>query len=219
MTAEPDTGRAGLTDYELVALVDLNPTPEGLRALDAIGVSGLLDDPGAVRAGVASLLVRDLAEAEGDRIMVGGFAGAIGTMLATADDLLLLVITRDGEVAGRTVLVDAPVGGFLLDMTNYGAHVVQPLRPDADLLSLVRDVIGELAAGEEEFPFEVALSRFPLDGDPRDAGLTISSPDAWHAHGTNARSAHLAWSEVHFALGASDAEAVGVPRRVWDPNA
>jgi len=216
----PDAaGAAGLTDYELAALVDLNPTPQGLRALEAIGVAGLLDDAGAVRAGVASLLVRDLAEAEGDRIVVGGFAGGVGTMLTTADDLLVLVISRAGRVEGRTVLVDAPVGSFLLDMTRYGAHVVQPLSLDTDLMTLVHDVIAELAAGGEELPFDVALSRFPLDADARTAALTVAGPDAWHAHGTNARTAHLAWSEIRFALGPSDAEAVSVPRRALDPNA
>nr|NLI49439.1 hypothetical protein [Propionibacterium sp.] len=213
------SGPAGLTDYELAALVDLNPTPQGLRALEAIGVAGLLDDPGALRAGVASLLVRGLAEAEDDRLLVGGFAGAVGTMLATADDLLLLVVTRAGEVAGRTVLVDAPAGGFLLDMTSLGAHVVQPLGLDTDLADLVRAVIAEFAEDAAGLPFDVTLSRFHLDGDVRTAGLTVAGPHAWHAHGTNARTAPLAWSEVLLQLGPSDAEAASTPRRAVDPNA
>ena len=213
------SGPAGLTDDELAALVDLNPAPRGRRALAAIGVADVLEDPGAVRAGVASLLVRRMAEAEDDRLLVGGFAGAVGTMLATADDLLLLVVTRAGEVAGRTVLVDAPVGGFLLDMTTFGAHVVQPLHRETDLVDLVRAVIEEFAADADGLPFDVALSRFPLDGDVRTGVLTVEGPDAWHAHGTNARTAHLAWSEVLFRLGPSDAETLSTPRRAVDPTA
>ncbi len=197
--------QTGLTDYELVALVDLNPTPQGLRALEAIGVAGLLADPGAVRAGVASLLVRDLADADEDRLLVHGFAGDVGTMLTSASDLLLLVLSRDGRVDGRTVLVDAPAGGLLLDMTRYGAHVVQPLRPGTDLLTLVRDVIAEFAADEGALPFEVALTRFPLDAAERTAGVTVTGPEFAPA-----------WSQARNALGLSDAEAAAAPRRALD---
>ena len=58
------TGPARITDHELVALVDLRPTPQGRRALEAVGVADLLTDAAAVRAGHATLLVRDLAVVE-----------------------------------------------------------------------------------------------------------------------------------------------------------
>ncbi len=201
------TGPARITDHELVALVDLRPTPQGRRALEAVGVADLLTDAAAVRAGHATLLVRDLAVVEGESIVAQGLAASVGTMLTTADDVLLLVLTRD-DVFGRTVLVDAPVGGFLLDLTSYGVHAAQPLHLDTDLLTLVRDIIADLAGGAGPgLPFTVEVTRFPIDGTPRTASLVIADADAPSPD---------AWAAARRVLGRSDAEAASNMRRAAD---
>ena len=74
-----DDGPVGITDHELAALVDMNLTPAGRRALQAIGIAELLDDERQLRAGQATLLVRDIAGLDADEIVAQGFAAAIGT--------------------------------------------------------------------------------------------------------------------------------------------
>ena len=61
----------GITDYELVALIDMDATPEGTRVLEALGLADLLSNDTAVRAGYASLLVRGMADADDEGIAAG----------------------------------------------------------------------------------------------------------------------------------------------------
>lgn len=210
--SEPGGGAVGVTDYELAALADLDPTPQARRALEAIGIDGLLDDPTAVRAGYASLLVRDVAGLAGSEIVAQGFAGALATMLSEADDILLMVATAaDGGVLARSVLVDAPVGAFLLDMTSYGVHAAQPLA-DVSLLDLVHDVIANLAE-DQALPLDVAVTRFPVDAPARPAAVRVVEPGLWSAAGEPAVSDAQAWASACSLLGRSDAESSAGARR------
>jgi hypothetical protein len=207
-------GPAGITDHELVALVEMQPTPQGRRALDALGLADLFTDAAAVRAGYATLLVRGLAVVEDETIVAQGLAASLGTMLTTADDILLLVLTKDAATFGRTLLVDAAVGGFLLDMTAFGVHAAQPLHLDTDLLGLVRDIVADMAGGAGPgTPFTVEVTRFPVDADARTAVVEIESPDAWRPGDAASTDHRTAWVEVRRVLGRSDSEAAANPRR------
>ena len=214
--SEEDAGTSavGITDYELAALVDMNTTPQGRRVLEAVGIDALLEEPTALRAGYATLLVREIAGLDDAGIVADGFGAAIGTMVSSADDILRVVLTHDGDVFGRSVLVDADAGSFLLDMTTYGVHAAQPLRRDADLIELVADVIATMA--EEDgpgLPFDVEVTRFPLEAEPRHAELTIEDADSWRLADADAARRAATWERVREILGVSDGEAARMPRR------
>lgn len=198
-----ESGAIGVTDYELAALICGNDTASGRRVAEAVGIAELIDDPTAQRAGLTSLLVRDLAGLDEGLIVAEGAATAIGTIVSTADDILRLVLRHDDTPVGRTILVDAAQGCFLLDMTAYGVHAAQPLRLDTDLFALVRDIIANVASDHaDELPFDVTVSRFPVGGEVREAFLVVTGdiePDVW--------------SGVQAALGKSDAEAGSLARR------
>ena len=204
---EESESAVGITDYELVALVDMDVTPQGRRVLGAVGVSDLLDDPTAVRAGYASLLVRGVAGLDDDGIVAQGPGAAIGTMVASADDILLLILSQDGLEFARSVLVDASVGSFLLDQTDYGVHAAQPLEQYTDLLALVHDIIDNMADGHgPEGPFDAAITRPPVDGPDRTVVLHVASRTDWRTEGSDAEGEAAAWRAAVRALGRSDAE-------------
>lgn len=206
-------GPVGMTDYELVALVDMDETPQARRALEAMGLADLLGEPTAVRAGYCSLLVRDIAGLDDRGIVARGAGAAIGEMMAAADDILLLELTRDGVEFGRSVLVDAAIGSFLLDQTDLGVHAAQPLEPSVDPLTLLREVLEEFVAAEDpDGPFEAAITRFPVDGEPRPVLLRIESSTDWRAVGLPA-GAPDGWDGAQWRLGLSDAEAASGARR------
>lgn len=233
----------GITDYELVALIDMDATPEGTRVLEALGLADLLSNDTAVRAGYASLLVRGMADADDEGIAAGAEAAAIGEMMATADDIIVLELRHDEVEFGRSVLVDAEVGSFLLDQTDSGVNVAQPLEPSTDLLDLVREILDEMAGGGPAGPgpggpFDAVITRFPVQGEARSVRLRVDSPGSWHvdaadAAGTAADSGDAvasgavasdavasdavgdgsSWPELMANLGLSDAAAASGARR------
>jgi len=215
-----DDGPVGITDHELAALVDMNLTPAGRRALQAIGIAELLDDERQLRAGQATLLVRDIAGLDADEIVAQGFAAAIGTMLTTAHDIVRLTVGSPEHPAGRTLLVASEVGAFLLDLTALGVHAAQPFDTDADLLDIVRDVLDGLSgdAGEHG-PLTAEVVRFPVAGADRAASLLLHGPDAWALSGADATAADDAWDAALDLLGLSDHEAAHAPRRAAPPRA
>ena len=204
----------GITDHELAALVDMNTTPQGRRVLEAIGIDGLLGEPTALRAGYATLLVREIAGLDDKGIVADGFGAAVSTMVSTAGDILRVVLSRDAEVFGRSVMVDAEVGAFLLDMTSYGVHAAQPLRRDADLVDLVADVIASMASDDGPgLPLSVEVTRFPVGSDAREARLTVEDAETWHLAGADAAPRAETWERASDALGLSDREVARQPRR------
>lgn len=212
----PGADSVGVTDYELAALAALHDTAPGRRALEAIGIAHLVDDPEAVRAGFAGLMVRDLAGLDAEQhIVADGPAAAIGTMLTNADDILLLMLTRDGLAFGRSVLVDAKIGGFLLDMTAFGVHAAQPLHLDTDLVGLVYQVLCDLADGHGPgVPFDATVSRFPVGGDVRTASVVVETELRWRLSDADELvDAPVAWASVREILGRSDSELASNARR------
>ncbi len=216
MTEESPTagGAAGITDHELAALADLEPTLQAHRVLRAIGIERLLESRTALRAGYSTLLVRDIAGLDGHEIVAQGFGAAMSTIMVTAEDILRLVVTRDIRSVARTVLVKAELGSFLLDMTGFGVHAAQPLHGSTDLLELVAGIIEELACGAcAELPTDVEVARFPVEGDVRAVSFVIESPDSWRLPNSDAESRASVWEKVVAGLGASDGEAARAPRR------
>ena len=214
-----DEGPVGITDHELVALVDMSPTPSGRRALQALGLEALLEDERQVRAGQATLLVRDVAGLDGDDIVAQGFAAAIGTMLTTAHDIVRLSVGSAEHPAGRTLLVASDVGAFLLDLTALGVHAAQPFDTESDLLDIVRDVLDGLARDAADgHPLTAEVARFPVAGADRVATLALRGPDLWAVADAEATTAEEAWDAVLDVLALSDHEAAHAPRRAAGPR-
>lgn len=169
-------GPVGITDHELVALVDMGPTDGGRRALDAIGILPMLDDEPSLRAGYATLLVRDLAGIEGELIVAQHFANAVAAIMGECTEVVRLVITKDSEPAVRTVFITAPEGAFLLDMTEFGVHAAQPLEPGQDILALIFDVVSGMASSEAiPLPFVVEVAE--IHGGRHPQGCPHRRPD------------------------------------------
>lgn len=188
-------GPVGITDHELVALVDMGPTDGGRRALDAIGILPMLDDEPSLRAGYATLLVRDLAGIEGELIVAQHFANAVAAIMGECTEVVRLVITKDSEPAVRTVFITASEGAFLLDMTEFGVHAAQPLEPGQDILALIFDVVSGMASSEAiPLPFVVEVAKFTEAGT-RKVALTADL---------------TAWS-----MRAGGMPATGSPESVW----
>lgn len=165
-------GPVGITDHELVALVDMGTTDAGRRSLDAVGILPMLEDEPSLRAGYATLLVRDLAGLDKEMIVAQHFANAVAAIMGEAEDVVRLVVTKDGESVARTVFISAAEGGFLLDMTMFGVHAAQPLAPGQNILDLIFEVVSGMAENEAvSLPFTVELARYTAAGT-RSVALT-----------------------------------------------
>ena len=188
-------GAVGITDHELVALVDMGVTDAGRRSLDAIGILPMLADEPSLRAGYATLLVRDLAVLDEALIVAQRFANAIAGMMATAGDVVRLLITKDGEPAARTVFVSSPDGAFVLDMTVFGVHAAQPLAAGQDILALILEVVSGMTANDAiPLPFSFEVARFAAAGT---------------------RAVSLTATENGWSLGSGANPITGTPEGVW----
>jgi hypothetical protein len=199
-SAAPPAGPIGITDHELVALVDMTDTPEGRRSLEAIGILPMLGDEASLRAGYATLMVRDLARLEGELMAVRSFAQAIAAMMSGASDVLRLVLTRDGQTRSRAALIESEAGCFLLDMSMFGVHAAQPLASGVDLFDLIRDIVTGLVEGRGmPLPVDLVVTRFPASGGVRTVTATVESESLWRVKG-EALAAEDAWDRLTVVL-------------------
>lgn len=200
LTEATQSGPVGITDHELVALVDMTDTPQGRRSLEAIGILPMLSDEASLRAGYATLMVRDLACLEGELLAVRSFAQAIAAMMGAATDVLRLVLTKDGQTRSRAALIESEAGCFLLDMSMFGVHAAQPLASGVDLFDLIRDIVTGLVEDRGlPLPADLEVIRFPGSGRVRTVTASVESVSSWRVKG-EALAAEDAWERLTVVL-------------------
>lgn len=186
----------GITDHELVALADMNPTPIGRRFLEALGLAEFEGDERVIRAGQATLLVREVAGITGDSIVAQAFAEAIATMVTGANQVVALTLSAPAMLTSRSIMIDGPSGGLLLDLTAFGVHAAQPLGPGVTSLGLVRDILDNLG---DDLPLEAEMVVYRGEDEPRTAVFGVITSEMWEMDGAQVP-ADAAWKKVMAAL-------------------
>lgn len=127
-----------LTEHEFVAMAGFEQGDSSARSLDALGLVEVAT-PEMGRAGLQTLLVRDLAHIDDEQITLDGPAHVVASILLTSYEWNILTI--DGpNVASVIVVIGAAAGKLLVGVNPSGVHEVRPLNPELVPLAVVGDL-------------------------------------------------------------------------------
>ncbi len=198
-----------VTDTELIQLIGMTPGPAADASASALGLGDHLGNADLRRAGIQSLLVRELAVlTDGDRLEAVGKAQYVGAVLGHATDWLVLSV-EGSNVRAFTTLVASPVGNLTIALGPVAVHEVVPLDPALPLSEPLKKLVDAyLADPAINRPLLVRVRRVRGEGDDG-VRIEIGEDGAWkmpvsvlRAHaGTEAE----VWPHVVAALSAKDA--------------
>ena len=135
-----------ITSHEILALLSFNPGPGADLSRSVLGLADLPHDSDLVRAGLTTLHIREMAEAEGDSINLLGGALALSALVSTATQWF--VVTRFGASSSLPVcVVNSPHGKAVIFGRPLSQYVCVPLRSDIDLLVFLEEIVNG-AVGE-----------------------------------------------------------------------
>lgn len=160
-----------LTEHEILALLSFNDTEPSSYTRDVLGLADVTAEDVLVRAGLSTLLVRDLAVAKGSDLVLTGPTEQIAGIMATAGGWLAIAVTTDGTTS---VLfgVQSAVGAFVMSVGTRGVHQFNPLPTDTPILSFALDIATHyLGNSSADSPLSVRVKHHGLGVPPRTATL------------------------------------------------
>jgi hypothetical protein len=187
-----------LTDHEILAVLAFGDGPGTVMSRRVFRLEALEDHELLRQAGITTLVVRGLAEVDGEDLVLKEPVATIGAILLGASEWLeIALVTPSAEsvVFG----IGAPGGALMVNLDRRGTHRFYPAETGDALLS------GALA---------VARRYLESAPDGRPAAVSITR----HVAGSEPRSAHLKAAEdgtFELAVGREDrpaARAVAAPQ-------
>ncbi len=168
-----------MTDHELLALLSMTPTESaattlGLFRLDQHAQNQLLQN-----AGLTTLMVRGLAQAQGELIVPIENCAVVGTVLSQAQEWLEISLTTPST---EHVLFTAGsnVGAVLLSLSPFGVHEIQPIESGPAMLALGVHLCREYLVGAAEgLPATAVIKRLRTGAEPVVAQLTAVESGNW----------------------------------------
>lgn len=168
-----------MTDHELLALLSMTPTESaattlGLFRLDQHAQNQLLQN-----AGLTTLMVRGLAQAQGELIVPIENCAVVGTVLSQAQEWLEISLTTPST---EHVLFTAGsnVGAVLLSLSPFGVHEIQPIESGPAMLALGLHLCREYLVGAAEgLPATAVIKRLRTGAEPVVAQLTAVESGNW----------------------------------------
>jgi len=151
------------TSFELVALLTFNPGAAATQSAKSLRLADGLPSAEARRAGLSSLLVRELARTQDGQVAPVGNAGGVSGVLTGADRWVEVGIVRRDRT-DAAVLVGITGNGLLISPRGLDVWDVLPVKPGTDLVSAGVDLArrGVLDAGDE--PVSATVKVTTLDG-------------------------------------------------------
>lgn len=191
-----------ITEAELVTLLLLAPSDSTTRTAHVLGLEPQLSVGEVDRAGMQTLLVRDLATLEDELLTAQGPAQVLGVVFATADQWL--VVTVDGsDVQTAIVVVSAPTARLMFVIFPSGVHEVRPLAPEGEVIDVARALASSFAEDSTYAkPLTVRIRYLTSDAE-RDARFSIAARDTWSVKGSilqTSGSPNEIWSTVRDGL-------------------
>ena len=146
MTAEaiPESALR-ITSHEVLALLSFNPGPGAELSRRVLVLADLPQDSDLVRAGLTTLHVRDMAEADGGSINLLGGALVLSAIVSAATQWFEL--TRFGASSSLPIyVVDSPHGKAAIFARPLSQYLCVPLRADLDVLSFIEQNVNSAGA-------------------------------------------------------------------------
>lgn len=128
-----------LTEHEILALLAFNDTESAACTRDVLRLSAAEQRETLVRAGLATLLVRELAVLQEENIVLQGAVQQIAGIVATADAWLEVTVTT-ARTSYVLFAVRAAGGGLVMSVGTHGVHSFNPLPRDRPILSFALDI-------------------------------------------------------------------------------
>ncbi|MHA7268921.1 hypothetical protein [Arthrobacter sp. HLT1-20] len=138
-----------VTSHEVLALLSFapgpGPGPGAELSRKVLVLADLPEDSDLVRAGLATLHVRDMAEADGDGIHLRDGALVLSVILSTATEWF--EATRYGATSSLPAyMVSSPHGKAAIFLRPLSQYLCLPLRADMDLHDFLAQTVNGLTA-------------------------------------------------------------------------
>lgn len=138
-----------MTDHELLALLAMTPTESAAVTLGLFHLDQHSDNELLTNAGITTLMVRGLAELQGEKIVPVEKSAIVGSVLSQAQEWLEISLTTP-TTNHVLFTVGSNVGAIMLSMSPLGVHEVQPIESGPAMLELALHLIKEYLAGAAE---------------------------------------------------------------------
>ncbi|GAA5230457.1 hypothetical protein [Arthrobacter cryoconiti] len=168
-----------MTDHELLALLSMTPTESAATTLALFRLDQHAENELLRNAGLTTLMVRGLAQPQGEKIVPIERCAVVGTVLSQAQEWLEISLTTP---TSEHVLFTAGsnVGAVLLSLSPYGVHEIQPIESGDAMVELGLHLCREyLTAAAEGLPASAVLRRLRVGQEPSVATLTAVESGDW----------------------------------------
>lgn len=134
-----------VTSHEVLALLSFSPGPSAEMSRKVLVLADLPEDSDLVRAGLATLHVRDMAEADGEGIHLRDGALVLSVILSTATEWF--EATRYGATSSLPAyVVSSPHGKAAIFLRPLSQYLCLPLRAGMDIMDFLEQTVNGLAA-------------------------------------------------------------------------
>lgn len=134
-----------VTSHEVLALLSFSPGPSAELSRKVLVLADLPEDSELVRAGLATLHVRDMASADGDGIHLRDGALVLSVILSTATQWF--EATRYGASSSLPAyIVSSPHGKAAIFLRPLSQYLCLPLRADMDVTDFLAQSVNGLVA-------------------------------------------------------------------------
>lgn len=160
-----------LTDHEILALLSFGDGPGTAMSRRIFRLEAFEDNALLTQAGATTLVVRGLAEVEGEDLVLKEPVATIGAILLAATEWLEIALVTP---AAESVVfgVGAPGGALMVNLDRRGTERFYPAEPGEGLLrgalAVARDY---LQTAPDGLPAAVSVTRHVAGADPRAAHL------------------------------------------------
>ncbi|POH56958.1 hypothetical protein [Arthrobacter glacialis] len=134
-----------VTSHEVLALLSFGPGPGADLSRKVLVLADLPEVSDLVRAGLATLHVRDMAEADGEGIHLRDGALVLSVILSTATGWF--EATRYGATSSLPAyIVSSPHGKAAIFLRPLSQYLCLPLRADMDIKDFLEQTVNGLVA-------------------------------------------------------------------------
>lgn len=168
-----------MTDHELLGLLAMTPTESAAVTLGLLRLDQHTDNELLTNAGITTLMVRGLAELQGEKIVPLEKCSIVGSVLSQAQEWLQISLTTP-TTNHVLFTVGSNVGAVLLSLSPLGVHEIQPIESGPAMLELALHLTQEYLIGAAEgLPATAVIRRLRTGSEPVVAQLTAEETGEW----------------------------------------
>ncbi|POH57603.1 hypothetical protein [Arthrobacter glacialis] len=168
-----------MTDHELLGLLAMTPTESAAVTLGLLRLDQHTDNELLTNAGITTLMVRGLAELQGEKIVPLEKCSIVASVLSQAQEWLEISLTTP-TTNHVLFTVGSNVGAVLLSLSPLGVHEVQPIESGPAMVELALHLTQEYLAGAAEgLPATAVIRRLRTGSEPVVAQLTAEETGEW----------------------------------------